>query len=226
MATTRDIPLKTRVGDQEEFEVAASVQLFGGAFACLDSNGRLVDATDHASRLFAGIVVAGRDNSSGAAGDKDAMVYTSGEYLLTGSGFSAADEGKPVYLIDNDTVGLAGNADVNELLYVGIITRYKSATTVYVDIHPLKRRKKHQFRVQVSGENAAELDLSTAAAKLGGTDIHVYSVMSMVAYVTADGSLAGLRDSDDYSVASGALSVTGDESANTLLITLQGDLIY
>lgn len=232
-ATTTDIDTIRRASSIRGVGLAAAAVLLAGTMCCYNTSGDLVDGADTSGLRFAGIVEAGVDNSDGAAGDETATIYTDGEFLLTGSGFAAGDEGKLVFLIDNQTVGLASASSVDNLIPVGVITEVVSATEVWVQIEPISGKgvRKGEFRlfeVEVTGTNAAAIDLTTAAADYGGADFYVRKVIAMDAIVTSTGAPATVTRkvlTTHFTVASGDITTVGNETANTLRIRFLGHLL-
>ena len=225
-ARTSDLPIKSRAGEVGSCDLAAATTLYAGVLICFDTSGNLVNAANTSGFTFAGIGRQKVDNSTGAAGDKAAEFYKDGEWRLTGTGFAATDVGEKVYAIDNQTVGLKSHASVTQFIEVGEITEYVDATHVWVRIKSAPPHQAQQFVLQIVGVNAADLDLSAvAAAGWGGSDIYVDAVQAIEAYVT--GTLATpilLADTTDYTVAGGVISIVGDQSAKTLLVTCTGSL--
>lgn len=233
-AATQDVRTKSRNAELVGYPVAASTELFAGTLLCLNASGYAVDGADTAGLTFAGICQRAVDNSDGAAGDETVEVWTRGAWLLTGSGFTAADVGELVYLIDNNTVGLAASASVDEHIVVGSIIEVVDSSTVYVDLQDLRPLAKRQlqasqWRATVAGADGsvtpAAVDLSVFAAEVGGDDFIVASIQAVEAYATADGAAAGLLVEDtDYEIDSGGINIISDQSANNLVITFVGRL--
>lgn len=114
----------------------AAVKLFQGALVSLNTSGFAKKAADTASEIFVGVMEETVDNSAGAAGDKDAIVWKTGEFDMAFSGTATqADVGKKVYAVDDQTVALAATT-TNDVL-VGRITEFISASKVRVAISPL-----------------------------------------------------------------------------------------
>lgn len=106
MAITASQTVDRRLGDEYQFPVAASTTLYAGGFAALDSNHRLVMATDAANRRVVGIVFGEVDNSTGAAADLNGVVET-GVFKVTNSATNAvtsAHLGLVCWIEDNSTV--------------------------------------------------------------------------------------------------------------------------
>lgn len=116
--------------------VAALAVIYAGTMLCYDADGYIVDGADTAGYRFAGVAREDVSNAAGADGDKDATFFREGTFKFASSGLTAADVGKPVFLIDNQTVGLLDHASVDMAIYVGVITEVVSATLCFVDIDP------------------------------------------------------------------------------------------
>ena len=203
---------------------------YAGTFACYDADGYVVDASETAGVKFAGIF---REGVTGGATDgaESTDLYRKGEFKFASASLTQADVGKPVFLIDNQTVVKSNHASVLNFIYVGIITEVVSATECWVDIRPGEcppqgaPGNKLQLSLSIAGTNAAAYNLATAAAKLGGTDFYVTSVESMEAYVTAGGASAGLKVSPtNWTLAGGVVTGVGDQSANTMVLVVTGYL--
>lgn len=111
--------------------VAASTTLYGGTMAFVNASGYADDDVASGVNIFRGIVVETVDNSAGSNGTEKGEFWSSGRFLLTGSGFAQTSVGKRVYATDNFTLTLVATGGV----YVGVIDEYVSATQVWVQIH-------------------------------------------------------------------------------------------
>lgn len=230
---TSDIATRRRGLEVGTLGVAAAATLFAGILLIADTNGYADSGEDAADVEFIGVCQQEYDNSAGANGALDCEFRRTGQFRLASAGLSAGDVGKPVYVVDNQTVGLASHADVGSYVYVGIITEVESATVCWVDIRPGEADPaRRTFHVDVAGVNAAALDLATAAALescLGrpGTGIAVLDVKSVHAIVSSSGAPASpMRkvETTHWTLSSEVISTVGDESANRLVIALDGVL--
>ena len=208
----------------------AAMTGYAGTLACTDADGYIVDATETANRRFAGVFQE-RVTGGSADGDTSATLYKAGEFKFASSGLTQADVGKPVFLIDNQTVVKSNHASVLNWIFVGYITEVVSAAECWVDIRPGEAPPqgvpgaKMQMTFSIAGTNAAAYNLATAAGKLGGSDFYVTSVESCEAYVTAGGASAGLKVSPgNFTLANGVITGVGNETANTLVFTVSGYL--
>jgi hypothetical protein len=231
-AATKDVNLVRRDTRLKSYPMAATVILFAGTFCCLSASGYAVDGADTDGLTFVGIVDEGVDNSDGANGDENVSLYSEGEFLVTGSGFARTDVGKTVFLIDNQTVGLANAASVDNQIPVGEIVEYVSSTQVWVRIKtPGQKGDKgelHFYEVEVGGTNAAAISLATAAADYGGADFYVRKVIDVDAIVTGTGAAAAVQRkvlTTHFTLASGVITTVGNETANTWRIRFVGHLL-
>lgn len=126
---------KRQQSESVAYKAAAVGPLYIGSMINLNTSGYAKKASDTASELFVGVLREKVDNSAGAAGDKDAIVYTEGAFEFAFSGTAAqVDVGKKVYVVDDQTVALAATT-TNDVL-VGRITEVVSAGVVRVKITP------------------------------------------------------------------------------------------
>lgn len=138
MAVTANQIVKRRgICQRRKVPVAASTILYEGTM-CFEDAGGDFTGTVLENGSFGGIVCENVDNSSGADADKNADVYTTGEFLLTLSAATAAhdDIGKAVYGVDNFQI----TETATDLVPVGIITEVVSTTKVWVEIAGLGQR--------------------------------------------------------------------------------------
>lgn len=225
-AATADRNTVRRNGLLHNLAILAATALYAGTLICRDSDGYAKDGADTAGLVFAGVASAAQDNSDGEDGDKTIDVYADGEFKFTSSGLVDDDVGQPVYIIDNQTVGLAGNASVDNYVYVGIISEVVSSTECWVRIDGQQQPEPKQYVVEIVGVDTTAFDLSTAAADFGGSDFDVADVQSIVSYVTSTGALDSLKAlTTDYTVAAGAITTVADETLNTWVIHFTGYLV-
>lgn len=114
--------------DRRGGPVNASTTLYAGTMVFVTAGGYLDDTAGGAQ--FFGIAVDTYDNSAGASGDIQGECWTSGAFLLTGSGFAQSDVGSLIYASDNYTVTTTSTS--NSL--IGRIKEFKSATQVWVEL--------------------------------------------------------------------------------------------
>lgn len=126
---------KRQDGKSIAYKAAAVGPLYIGSLIALNAAGYAKKAADTAAEKFVGVLRYAVDNSAGAAGDKDAIVWAEGAVELAFSGTATiADVGKQVYAVDDQTVALAATT-TNDVL-VGRITEVVSAGVVRVKITP------------------------------------------------------------------------------------------
>ena len=113
--------------------VAASTTLYENTLCFVNATGYVDDDTATGANRFAGINIHYEDNSAGSAGDLTAEVYNEGVFRLTGTGFTQASVGLPVYATDNYTVTTVPSASG---VYVGQCKEYVSSIVILVDIDP------------------------------------------------------------------------------------------
>lgn len=130
MAVTTDQLVNRGCTRYTQVPVAAATLLYGGTLSFVNSSGYLVGITATGVNKFAGIMPERVDNSGGANGDVTAKVENEGQFVLTGSGFTAADVGVKVYATDNYTITKTSTNNS----YVGVIREFISSTKVKVEI--------------------------------------------------------------------------------------------
>ncbi len=133
-ATTTD--RKVRRGDPEVINYPMAVEnIPSGVLLCRNAAGYVENATDAASKIFAGVSNEAKDNSAGSAGDLriDALRWgDTFQFAFSGS-IALTDVGLKAYVIDNQTVGLVGTAN-NDIL-VGVIVKVDLTNSlVFVDV--------------------------------------------------------------------------------------------
>lgn len=133
MAVTANQLTKRQEGSRKSYPIAASTTIYEGTLNFITVTGYLDDDTATGANRFAGIALAYIDNSSGAAAALNGEVYADGVFELTGTGFTQASVGLPVYATDNYTVTTAPSASG---VYIGRCEGYVSSTKILVDIDP------------------------------------------------------------------------------------------
>lgn len=139
-ALSADRLIQRYEGDIMPASVVPLAVIYGGSLvtrcnACgiAARRGMVQAATDACGMLFAGVArTAVTGNASGATAAK-AELYKRGVFRLAFSGTATiADEGKAVYIVDDQTVGLAATTTYDK--QVGVIDQYVSANVVDVRI--------------------------------------------------------------------------------------------
>lgn len=117
LTVSRDVP---HFVDQElrEFKVAASANVFKGAFVSLKADGYLTPVV--AGDKLAGIAYEEADNSSGADGDKKVRVFTEGTFQHTLSGAAQTNVGDAVYASADDTLTFTSTSNTYVGFCVGV----------------------------------------------------------------------------------------------------------
>ena len=118
-------------GDLIAYEVEANVAIHRGALVTVDSTGYLNPAAPTHVRVV-GVAYDSANNNPGAAGAISARVQREGVIQLNGSGFTQANVGAKVYVVDDNTVTLTATSSIQ----VGVITSVNSATSVNVALTP------------------------------------------------------------------------------------------
>jgi len=131
-ATTTDRDIKRWVGDAGDGPVKAATKVPAGVLVMEDTTGYMTNGADTASAVFMGVSREQCDNSSGAAGDLNLEFWRTGIFSLACAGMAQANVGDLVYIVDNQTVGLAATT-TNDVV-CGRIVKFVSATEVLVDI--------------------------------------------------------------------------------------------
>jgi len=109
--------------------------MYAGALSAFNADGYLVPGSDTAGLVFAGVSLDYGDNSDGVDGDVSVRVRRKGVYKMTISGtITQANVGNKVFLVDDQTVGLA--ATTTNDIFCGVIVEYIDSTHAYVDIEP------------------------------------------------------------------------------------------
>lgn len=111
MALSKDSPRHYSVmGRENAMPVQASTTIYSGSCCTIDAGGE-VGPMASADATFVGFARKKADNSSGAAGDIDARILTSGEVELTVTGLDDNNDlGDIVYAIDDDTFTLTASS--------------------------------------------------------------------------------------------------------------------
>ncbi len=111
--TTTDISSSrgsgTRAGKGWKLPVKAAEAIPKGVLITIDANGFAKNGADTAATFFGGVSLEAVTGGA-ASGDNTIRAARSGifAFAMTGGG-AAGDLGQPVYIVDNQTVGLAGD---------------------------------------------------------------------------------------------------------------------
>jgi hypothetical protein len=117
-ALTKDVPRRTKgMSKLQAYKVAANAVIFKGAIVCTNASGFLAPAADTANFNCVGIATEAADNTGGANGDLEILVYRGVAYVATtgGSAVTQAHVGLDAVVLDDNTVVLAAGAtnDIN-----------------------------------------------------------------------------------------------------------------
>lgn len=216
-ATSEKIP-KTKRGCLGWAPSAASVAHYSGTLCFLTPSGYATPIVGSAfENTLGGLVLTSQDNSAGAAGDKKVEFERGLEVLLTGSGFSQASVGQPVYASDNYTITLDPAAGVR----CGIVTEYVSSTQVYVrlgeDLPQVIKRSVTFDAASVNANTTAEQDVTVTGAKTG--DRVICQMASMTAGLAILGAYVSAADTVKVTYGNftgGAIN----QASGTMLVTL------
>lgn len=189
MTLAADKKVDRRVGVLMSLLVAAATKIYAGALVALNSSGYAIPATDAVGNTFAGVARSRVDNSAGSAGDLAVEVYQAEEWLLDITDtITAADVGRPVYVYDDNSVGLYSTYGV----YVGVITEYDSANKAWVRLDKLPSAEEPVINVPVAATgNIAAGDLvavNAAGYALPGADTAGLVFMGIAEFARDNGS--------------------------------------
>ena len=162
MAVTAEQIINSKTAENERglqaYPVASGETIYKGTFAGVQSADGLLYDLD-AAAISAGVVIVGvvadgsanadgpaattaagsisgsLQESSAVAGDKTVRrLYTKGSFELTGSGFTQADVGQPIYASDNYTVTTTSASNQ----WIGTCVSFISATKIWVELNDSK----------------------------------------------------------------------------------------
>lgn len=134
MAVSANQLMKRQDGVKGNLPVAASTHIYQGTHVFLNAAGFADDDSATGVNGYAGEAIGESDNSAGADGDKNVEFWTEGDFEMTGSGFSQADVGSPVFADDNFGVVLVIGASS---VPIGKVVGYVSSTRLIVRIRPV-----------------------------------------------------------------------------------------
>jgi hypothetical protein len=188
-ALTAERDTTLREGRINVLPVAAGVQIFAGGIVAKNPAGFAVPASD-----TAGLIVMGRAeetvfNDDGANGA--CFIKTrEGCFSYSGSGFTAASLGQPVFIVDDNDVALSGT--VNEV-FAGIIKQVESAEEVFVQMDPDNRCAAGVAAVASPDANAqtaayVQADVQTIATVANETKAKLNAVIAALKAVGLMGS--------------------------------------
>ncbi len=155
MTLSADKKTEYKEGVEIPVPVDGGSTIFAGALTCVNAVGFLVPGADTAGLIFQGISRQYVDNSLGQDGDAVCLVRRRGLPLMTfGHALTQANVGDNVFLAGDDVVDVAAN--VNNLIFCGVIAEYVSTYEAYVDIEPAIRQADVATHIaDASGAHAA-----------------------------------------------------------------------
>lgn len=131
-ATTNAREAKRKDGELISYKMAA-VKIPKGALANINAAGFATNATDAAGETFAGVAYETVDNSTGAAGDTNIRIETTGTFVFVDGGSNGAqtDLGVEFKVLDNQTVT---DAATTNSVKAGVCVESIDANTVRIRI--------------------------------------------------------------------------------------------
>ena len=159
-----------RFVDQElrSYRVAASTQVYKGAFVGLNSGG-------YARGLVAGDASVGvayeeADNSSGSNGDKSVRVFTQGDFKHTLSGVAITDIGRAVYASADDTVTL----DAGGNSFVGYVQDYLDTDEIILRLQVTGAVERAPIDHHTGGVTLTAAQSGTVHTNLGAVGVAIF----------------------------------------------------
>jgi hypothetical protein len=133
VALTADKKSEYKDGVEGSYSVNGGSKIFAGALVAFDTNGDIIPGADTAGLVFAGVSLEYVDNTGGADGALNVLVRRKGVYRMKSSAtLTKANVGNKVFLVDDQTVGLA--ATTTNDVWCGNIVEYISSSEAWVDI--------------------------------------------------------------------------------------------
>ncbi|MBI4643999.1 MAG: hypothetical protein HY743_09845 [Deltaproteobacteria bacterium] len=130
-ATSKDRATPYREGIELVLPMAANVKIYAGTMICWNASGYVAPGADTANFKFAGVALEQVDNTGGANGAKRIRVRRSGAFEFAASSISQADEGKMMYLVDDQTFD---ESNPGQGILCGVLVKYISAIKGWIDI--------------------------------------------------------------------------------------------
>jgi len=131
-ALTKDRNTVRKEGEYAAYPVKAGVKIYAGSIVCIGTDGYAIPGTDTAGLKFIGVSREYVDNTSGTSGAVTVKVWRRGAFELAASGMAITSVGASVYVVDDQTVGVA--ATTTNDIPCGRVSEYNSSSSVYVDI--------------------------------------------------------------------------------------------
>jgi hypothetical protein len=139
LSLAADKKTEYREGVQLEIPVYQAVNIYAGAFVCVNAGGYAVPGDDASGQIFEGISREAALNGSGISGAITVKVRRRGLFKMTfATAISIANVGDNVFLKSDETVDVTGNVTHN--IFCGVIAEYIDTTHAWVDIEPAIRQ--------------------------------------------------------------------------------------
>jgi len=129
-ALAADANRKRKDGDLVALTVKSGSTIYKGAAVCVGTDGYLIPGADTAGLIFEGVAY----EKVVGDGTLKCRVEQKGLFLFNIAAATIANIGDPVFLVDDNTVGVA--ATPTNDIYCGVIAAYESTTQVWVNIYP------------------------------------------------------------------------------------------
>ena len=131
-ALTKDRDTVRKDGVYASYPVKGGVKLYAGSVVCVNAGGYALPGADTAGLKFVGVARGSVDNSGGPDGAVNVEAWRKGSFEFACSGMARGNTGDAVYVVDDQTVGLA--ATTTNDIPCGKIAEFNTAMSVYVDI--------------------------------------------------------------------------------------------
>lgn len=182
----------------QDFPMEAAKIVYQGCMTALNAAGNLVDAGDAGALVIAGIAdpkpeVPVFDNSSGAAGALVCRVAAGVRAIDSDGSIGQAQVGKPVYVTDNHTVGVADNTAGVARMIAGTLAYWDSVNSkAYVCIGLLVSSDSllNDVRAIISGPLQIMAAAGAVSVAVRTTTI---TLVGAGAFTLADGTRIGQR---------------------------------
>lgn len=199
MAATADVNTLSRNSGMADFPVADNVKIYKGTLVCVNSSGYAVPGADTSGYVCVGIAEEQVDNTTTGhtAGRYNIRVVSGRRFTLSGTGFTQASVGAPVYVSADNTVA----ASVSNNILAGIVNKYLSSTSVEVQI--------------AGGGNLGFVYGGTTAASMTGTADPFPIVGKVGATTVAGGAVSVTGGAGGTTGGGGNVSMVGGASGSS-----------
>ena len=197
------------------YPVDIAALLYAGALTVTNADGELEAGGDRAGVKFAGVNYGERVN--GNLGGQTCIVDKEQEFVASGTGFTAGDVGRKVYLVDDTTVALT----TTHLVLCGVISAFISSTEVRVD------PSKGDTDLAVG---SVEVAVPTTPGNVDGeiAGVSIAGVTPALAVTPTNTTAYGYNSANEFNAAQSALNaaatVTSVEALRTKCEELGDDL--